>query len=85
MSDIEDGFDPDQLAELEKLMERVVSDETSGYQMVFWISNSAAKEMLDCYDNAVGGSAIDAALCMMEFGKIIEQLREVISNEENDI
>ena len=82
MNDMEDGFDPDQLAELEKLMEQVVSDEMTGYQMVFWVSASAAKEMIDCYDNAIGGSAIDGALCMIEFGKIVNQLRQIVNGDE---
>lgn len=86
MTDAEDsGFDPEQLEALEKMMDEIMEQESLGYQMVFWVSVGAANEMLECYDRYLEGSYEDAVLCMLEFGKIIEQLRAVVMRDEEDI
>ena len=84
-TDDDHGFDPEQLEDLEKLMDEIIEEESVGYQMVFWISVGAAKELLASYDRYRQGSYQDAILIMVEFTKIIEQLREEVNrDEEND-
>lgn len=85
MDDFDHGFDPEQLEDLEQLMDEIMAEESVGYQMVFWISVGAAKELLASYDRYRQGSYQDAILIMVEFTKIIEQLREEVNrDEEND-
>lgn len=85
IDDDDPGFDPDEVEEIERMMDAIMEEESVGYQMVFWISTSAAKELLDCYDNYRLGSYQDAILLMMEFAKIIEQLRIAMGSNEEDI
>ena len=85
MIDSEDpGFDPEEIEAIERMMDAIMEEESVGYQMVFWISTSAAKEMLESYDRYRKGSYEDAILMMVEFTKIIEQLREAVERDEKD-
>lgn len=77
------GFDPDEIEAIEKIMDAIIEEETVGYQMMFWVSLGAAKELVETYDRFMSGSNIDAVLCLAEFGKIVEQLREVMIDEED--
>jgi hypothetical protein len=81
----DDGFDPEEIEALEKIMDEIMAEESTGYQMVFWVSVGAAKELLETYDEFLAGSKSAGELCLREFGKIAEQLREaVVNDEEND-
>lgn len=82
IDDDDPGFDPDEVEEIERMMDAIMEEESVGYQMVFWISTSAAKEMLESYDRYKAGSYQDAILMMIEFTKIIEQLREAVRQDE---
>lgn len=83
MIDEEDhGFDPEQVEAIERMMDAIMEEESVGYQMVFWISVGAAKELLASYDRYKEGSYTDAVLIMVEFTKIIEQLREEVERDE---
>lgn len=86
MTNAEDsGFDPEEVEAIERMMDAIIEEESVGYQMIFWISTSAAKELLDCYDSYRAGSYQDAILLMIEFAKIIEQLRLAVEANEEDI
>lgn len=80
--DPNEGFDPEQLEALEKLMDAIIEDEASGYQMIFWISHGAAKELLETFDRYYAGSDEDAVLLLVEFAKIVEQLRQTVRSDE---
>lgn len=81
----EPPFDPDQLEEIAQLMDAIMEEEAVGYQMMFWISVGAAKELLGSWDRYIGGSAEDGILCMQEFAKIVEQLRSVVESDEENL
>lgn len=83
MTEDEDPFfDPDELEEIALAMDAIMEQEAVGYQMVFWISVGAAYELLESYARYKNGSIQDAILCMKEFSKIVEQLKEVVEADE---
>ena len=73
-----DGFDPDDMYELEGIFTEIVSDNEDGYVMEFIISVLAAKELSDLWELAQDGNAEAHYLCMEEYGKIISHLEEAI-------
>lgn len=79
------GFDPDEVEAIERMMDSIMEEESTGYQMVFWISVGAAKELLESYERFRHGSAEDAILMMIEFTKIIEQLRDAVESDEQGL
>lgn len=81
----EPQFNPEELEEIAQLMDAIMEEEAVGYQMMFWISVGAAKELLGSWERYIGGSAEDGILCMQEFAKIVEQLRMVVESDEKDI
>lgn len=80
----DDGFDPVELEAIAQAMDYIMDNEASGYQMVFWISHGAAVELLESYDRYKNGSVEDAVKCMIEFSKIVEQLRWSVDEEDTD-
>jgi hypothetical protein len=85
MNDVsDDGFDPDEIEAIEKIMDEIMAEESTGYQMVFWVTVGAAKELLETYDEFLAGSKSAGELCLREFGKIAEQLREAVVNDEEN-
>ena len=80
--DGESGFDPEEIEALEHAMNSIMEEESVGYQMIFWISVGAAKELLESFDRYKQGSEEDAVLIMREFSKIIGQLREAVEEDE---
>jgi hypothetical protein len=84
MTDEEDFFDPHELEEIALVLDQIMSDEVVGYEMIFWVNANDAQEIVDSYDRFKEGSIEDAIKCVLEFGRIIEQLRHVLLEEEND-
>lgn len=80
----DDGFDPEEIEALEKIMDAIMAEEATGYQMVFWISVVGANEMIEAYTRYLKGSVQDGELCLQEFGKIVSQLKKVIENEQDN-
>jgi hypothetical protein len=81
----EPQFNPEELEEIAQLMDAIMEEEAVGYQMMFWISVGAAKELLESWSRYAKGSAEDGILCMQEFAKIVEQLKMVVDLDEKDI
>lgn len=81
----EPPFDPEELEEIALLMDAIMEEEAVGYQMMFWISVGAAKELLESFSRYMKGSQEDGILCMQEFAKIVEQLREVVESDEKNL
>ena len=73
-----DGFDPDDMYELEGIFTEIVSDNEDGFVMEFIISVLAAKELIDLWELAQDGNAEAHYLCMEEYGKIVSHLEEAI-------
>jgi predicted ATP-dependent protease len=75
-------FNEDDMQEMSEILYRIFKEETNGYEMLFYISYAAAKELLESYARYMNGSIKDAALCWREFDKIVSQLREVVERDE---
>lgn len=75
-------FDPEELKEIAKSMDRIFADETEGYEMIFWINHNDAVELVTSYKEASLGDPIAISRCFYEFGKIVYQLEGAI-NEDN--
>lgn len=73
-----EGFDPDDMYELEGIFTEIVSDNEDGFVMEFIISVLAAKELIDLWELAQDGNAEAHYLCMEEYGKIINHLEKAI-------
>lgn len=87
MNDIydDDGFDPDQLKALEKLMDDIIAEDGLGFEMVFWISNKEAKNLVELYNSYAAGEEIKDPRPFIDQCMIIAScLKEVIENEKND-
>lgn len=77
-------FDPDELEAIALAMDQIMDDEAHGYEMIFWISRSAAHELLEAYDRYKKGSVHDAMRVMYEFHKIVEQLRYAVESDNEE-
>lgn len=73
-----EGFDPNDVYELEGIFTEIVSDSQGGFVLEFIISVLAAKELIDLWELAQDGNAEAHYLCMEEYGKIVEKLEEAI-------
>lgn len=80
--DDESEFDPEQLEEIAQIMDSIMSNEAVGYEMVFWINKSEAQSLVESYDRFKEGSLEDAVRCIMEFSKIVEQLKRVVEDDD---
>lgn len=78
----DDDFDPEELEEIAKTMDRIFANETEGYEMVFWINHNDAIELVTSYKEASNGDLVAISRCFYEFGKIVYQLEGAI-NEDN--
>ena len=78
----DDDFDPEELEEIAKTMDRIFANETEGYEMIFWINHNDAVELVTSYKEVANGDPIAIARCFYEFGKIVYQLEGTI-NEDN--
>lgn len=73
-----EGFDPNDVYELEGIFTEIVSDSQGGFVLEFIISVLAAKELIDLWELAQDGNAEAHYLCMEEYGKIVKKLEEAI-------
>lgn len=77
-------FDPDDMSELEGIFAQMVEDNEQGYVMEFVISKLAAKELVAIWDNAMFGDPSSIQLCLMEYGKIMQELADALSNSDEE-
>lgn len=77
-------FDPDDMSELEGIFAQMVEDNEQGYVMEFVISKLAAKELVAIWDNAMFGDPSSVQLCLMEYGKIMQELADALSNSDEE-
>jgi hypothetical protein len=77
MSDLE-GFDPDDMNELEWAFSEIIADNEDGFVIEFWISKLSAKELVDLWDRALKGNRTARKLSLEEYGKIMGELRRAL-------
>lgn len=82
MADEEQGFDPDDLHELNETFARVTRDADQGYTMEFSISRLQARELLGTWVRAQFGDPYALATCIQEYGKIMDELKNALDADD---
>ena len=73
-----EGFDPDDMYELEGIFTEIVSDNEDGFVMEFIISVLAAKELIDLWEQAELGDYDAQQASWQEYTKIIMKLENAV-------
>lgn len=76
-------FDPDELESIAQRFSEIIANEDEGYEMVFYISQNDAEDLLENYHNARRGIPSAIQRCWYEYSKIMEHL-DVAVEENND-
>lgn len=74
----DDGFDPDDLEAMAQRLEEISAGEDEGYEMIFYISQNDAEEILEAYEKAQKGDPKGLARCYLEISMILESLKKSI-------
>lgn len=81
----ESKFNPDELEEMARRLEEVLSGENEGYEMVFYIKHNDAIELVEAFSEARHGEPLAMARCWTEFAKIMERLEQVMFDQDDDL
>jgi len=73
---VDNGFNPEDLAEMDGIMDSMVHDAESGFCIEFAISTLHAKELIELYWAARGGDRNAQAKCWSEYAKIMRAVIE---------
>jgi len=76
-------FDPDELESIAQRFSEIIANEDEGYEMVFYISQNDAEDLLENYHSAKRGVATAMRRCWIEYSKIMEHL-DVAVQENNE-
>jgi hypothetical protein len=76
------GFDPEDMEEISDMLDYVVGSHIESYVIQFEIPSQGAKRLIEYYEKAIFGDTKSLSICMFEFGKIIEELKEQIIYDE---
>ena len=74
----ENGFDPDDITELDGIFMSMIADNEDGFVMEFGISVLAAKELIELWHQAESGNRIARIKSWGEYTKIINELQKVV-------
>lgn len=84
LHDDNDGFDPDQLKAMSELMDEIALQDGDGFEMVFWISNREARNLVKLYDEyVIGGKVGDPQPFVDQCMVIASFLKEVMEDEQD--
>lgn len=76
-----EGFDPDDMNELEGIFAEMIADSEDGYIMEFVISKLAAKELVRLWKEASLGISAAQQISWSEYSKIIAELANALNEE----
>ncbi len=76
------GFDPDDIEEIANILDDVVGNHIESYVIRFEIPSQGAKKLIKYYAEALGGNMKSLSICLKEFGKIIDELKDQIKYDE---
>jgi len=79
-------FDPEDMAEIEKRFREVLlnqGEQREGYELVFFITDEDAMDLLASYEDAARGNALAMAKCWREFSKIMRRLQDAVTDGED--
>jgi hypothetical protein len=78
-------FDPEDLEELDAIFRNIEDGEKSGYELVFFINENDANELVDWWYEAMEGDPLAASKVFTEFGKIMNHLMLAMSENGDEI
>ena len=80
----EDDFDPEELADMSILFDKIINDETQGYEMTIFVSRHDAMDLVEQYNLAQEGNTFAMEHCWNEYSKMMNELQAQIESEEDD-
>ena len=81
MGDVEDWDDNPHWQEMSERLDEIEEEIEEGFGVEFEISVYDAKQLIDVYDRAADGDKTAIMLIMLEFGKLVDQLRMHLEEE----
>jgi hypothetical protein len=76
------GFNPDDIADLERIFARTVEDSENGYIVEFHISKLAAKEMVEEWIEGLMGNRAAIKSWMHNYSYIVESIMEQLQADD---
>lgn len=80
----EEDFDPEELANMSILFDKIINDETQGYEMTIFVSRHDAIDLVEQYNLAKEGNAYAMEHCWAEYSKMMDELEAQLEREEDD-
>jgi hemerythrin-like domain-containing protein len=79
MGNVDDGWeDNPHWQEMSERLDEIEEEIEEGFGVEFEISVYDAKQLIEVYDRATDGDRAAIMLVMLEFGKLVNQLREYL-------
>lgn len=76
-----EGFDPDDMNELQGIFAEMIADNEDGYVMEFAITKLAAKELVRLWKEASMGIKEAQQISWLEYSKIINELAQALQED----
>ena len=81
MGNVEEGWDDNpHWQEMSERLDEIEEEIEEGFGVEFEISVYDAKQLIEVYDRATDGDRAAIMLVMLEFGKLVNQLREYLDD-----
>jgi hypothetical protein len=80
----EDDFDPEEIADMSVLFDKIIYDETQGYEMTIFVSRHDAIDLVEQYNLAQEGNLFALDYCWKEYAKMMDELEAQLEREEDD-
>jgi hypothetical protein len=81
MGNVEEGWeDNPHWQEMSERLDEIEEEIEEGFGVEFEISVYDAKQLIEVYDRATDGDRAAIMLVMLEFGKLVNQLREYLDD-----
>ena len=80
----EDDFDPKELENMSILFDKIINDETQGYEMTIFVSRHDATDLVEQYNLAKEGNLVALDYCWKEYAKMMDELEAQLEREEDE-
>jgi len=78
----DDGFDPNDLSDLESAFTRITHDSSVGYTIEFIMTKLAARDMVETWLNALMGDRDAIRTCMANYSYIVEEVMHALQQDD---
>jgi hypothetical protein len=79
----EEGFDPNDIADLETKFARIKKDSAVGYTVEFIMTKLAAQEMVSTWLSALLGDRDAVRICMSNYSYLVEEIMNVLQEDDD--